>query len=87
LVGGRQGVLDGQGNIIIPQIYQKIEMMRTCENTYILAHQLKDMKNYSYVTEVRNTSVLRYEFNRESSIVDFYTTDGERVKSLPYKNY
>lgn len=87
LVGGRQGVLDGQGNIIIPQIYQKIEMMRTCENIYIIAHQLKDMKNYSYVTEVRNTSVLRYEFNRESSIVDFYTTDGERVKSLPYKDY
>ena len=88
LRGGRQGVLDQECRIIVPQIYQAIEIADG-ENghLYFIAYQLKRMET-SYV-KVTSGDILRlnYNFDKSSSIVDIYTSEGELIKRLTFKEY
>ncbi len=88
LRGGRQGVLDQECRIIVPQIYQAIEIADG-ENghLYFIAYQLKRMET-SYVKATSGDILwLKYNFDESSSIVDIYTLEGELIKRLTFKEY
>ena len=88
LRGGRQGVLDQESRIIVPQIYQMIEIADGKNgHLYFIAYQLKRMET-SYVKVMSGDILsLNYNFDKSSSIVDIYTTEGELIKRLTFKEF
>ena len=88
LRGGRQGVLDQECRIIVPQIYQWIEIADG-ENghLYFIAYQLKRMETSYVKATSRDILWLNYNFDKSSSIVDIYTSEGELIKRLTFEEY
>lgn len=79
-IGGRQGVMDINGNVIVPQRYQFIEIF----HNHVLAYVLKDLqfvldKSEYFLSVKRN-------FNKTESVIDIYTFEGNCVAKLPYTN-
>lgn len=83
-IGGLQGVIDGAGKIIVPQIYQAIY----ADEDGIRAEQYKGLEmSYdeyeSYDLRVKSVLRLKYKYNEGSA--DIYNLKGEREKRYPIR--
>ncbi len=77
--GGRQGVVNIKGDIVVPQQYQMIKMI-VWNQPFFLAYDLKDRSydlNYC-------TPEFKYKFNKEQSVIYIYASDGNMVEKLKY---
>lgn len=77
--GGRQGVVNIKGDIVVPQQYQMIKMI-VWNQPFFLAYDLKD---WSYDLNYC-TPEFKYKFNKEQSVIYIYASDGNIVEKLKY---
>lgn len=87
--GGMQGVMDINGSVIVPQLYQMItpeENYKNCDHPYFIAYILKDLKFSWSDRDWLNEASLRVWFNNETSQIHVYSYKGEMLAQLSYND-
>ena len=90
LWGGRQGVINSNGDLIVPPQYSHIDFFVHNESIIFLSYIIDDLKlNYdtSNFSNYRGgrTHYLEAEFDKNKTIVHIYSQDGSILKTVPYK--
>lgn len=90
--GGNQGVTDEYGNLIIPQVYQLIDIFDTeIKGTSVVV--ATKYSNYSAYFDIKEdhhhckTASLHPMFDESNSIVHIYSTNGVFLTSEPYTSF
>ncbi len=87
--GGMQGVMDINGSVIVPQLYQMItpeENYKNYNHPYFIAYILKDLKLSWSARYSWDEASLRVWFNNETSQIHVYSYKGEMLAQLSYND-
>jgi len=86
LWGGKQGVANASGDIIVPQHYQLIELLESFNdgNLYFIAYKLKNLQLGWGETHYDGSTYLAHSFDKEQSTIHIYASDGTIVKRISY---
>ena len=87
--GGMQGVMDINGSVIVPQLYQMItpeENYKNYNHPYFIAYILKDLKLSWSARYSWDEASLRVWFNNETSQIHVYSYKGEILAQLSYND-
>ena len=99
LVGGRQGVINDEGEVIVPQVYQMISLYMHGDRVYdkeftpyFIAEKLSNLKSsYRSDKNYYNRDTIEYHldwsFDKAASSVEVYNAQGELVKRFAYDDY
>lgn len=90
--GGNQGVTDEYGNLIIPQVYQLIDIIGTeiKDTSVVVATKYSNYSAYYDIKEDHHhvkTASLHPMFDKSNSIVHIYSTNGVFLASEPYTSF
>lgn len=87
--GGMQGVMDINGSVIVPQLYQMItpeENYKNYNHPYFIAYILKELKLSWSARDSWDQASLRVWFNNETSQIHVYSYKGEILAQLSYND-
>ena len=85
--GGKQGIVNSKGEIIVPQHYQYIDSRGEYEDDhpFFVAYLLKDLQ-LSWRELYGNTMSLHRQFDKEQSAIHIYASDGTIIKKIKYSD-
>ena len=89
LWGGKQGVVNASGDIIVPQHYQLIELLESFndDNLYFIAYRLKNLQLEWGETYYDGSTYLAHSFDKEQSTIHIYASDGTIIKRTNYLDF
>jgi hypothetical protein len=90
LWGGKQGVANSKGDIIVPQLYQFVYphgFYSISDHPVFAAYILKDLRLLWEKSEFDGYLDLKREFNEQLSSIHLYKHDGTLLRKIPYGDY
>ena len=89
LWGGKQGIVDTNGSMIVPQHYQFLLTMTLYKHDdlvpFFLGYLLKDLK-LSWGKPLLGDMYLDKSFNKQLSAIHIYAPDGSIIKKVNYRD-